>query len=142
MTSDENSLKDIVKFLDPTGEIDDNDIQDISSQLRFSEVLDLVSAIKAEEMDAGREILSAYDERFKKAGEEAPDLETQESAIQPIPSTTSSFPKIAPKNLPSTANNKNYDDENEVDQLLNDPNKQNDPNVKQIKSILQRMQQR
>jgi hypothetical protein len=62
--AEDRSLKDIVRFADPSGEISDADIANITGDLKFSEVLDLISAVSKDDMDAARTILSDYDPRF------------------------------------------------------------------------------
>jgi hypothetical protein len=42
--ADDRSLTDIIRFADPSGEISDAEIASISNSLKFSEVLDLISA--------------------------------------------------------------------------------------------------
>ena len=145
----DRSLKDIIRFLDPSGNISDADIAGITRQLKFTDVMDLVSSVSSDNMDAGRNLLKKYDDRFSIAKE-----------YSSVPSTTpsSGFKKIAPQGtvgkLPSTANQQPSTgqqptsqqsangQETDIDQLINDPSKQNDPNVKQIQSLLQRLQNR
>ena len=148
----DRSLKDIIRFLDPSGNISDADIAGITRQLKFTDVMDLVSSVSNDNMDAGRDLLKKYDDRFSIAKE-----------YSSVPSTppSSGFKKIAPQGtvgkLPSTANQQPATgqqaqqttsqqsangQETDIDQLVNDPAKQNDPDVKQIQSLLQRLQNR
>lgn len=143
MENQDRSLKDIIKFLDSTNSVGDAEVNDITRNLKFSEVLDLISAVKSNNISAAKEILAKYDDFFAST---APSEEPQESAIpmiKPTSTTTgqSAFPKIAPKgNLPSTANQTGQPaQDQDLDQLVNDPTKQNDPNIKQLKSVLQKM---
>lgn len=136
----DRSLKDIIKFLDPSGEISDAEIASISNALKFSEVLDLISAVSDDKVDAGREILSKHDPRFSVAREYAGAPGAQPSGFKPIK------PQGTVGTLPSTANaptNPNGEQgEEDLNALINDPAKKNDPNVKQIQSLLQRLQNR
>lgn len=143
MADQDRSLKDIIKFVDSTNSIDDADISQLTQQLKFSDVLDLVSAIKANDTDSAKNILVKYDDRFAVS---APAAEPQQEAmIKPVGSTTtttgqSAFPKIAPKgNLPSTANATQQGDEEDLDAIVQDPANKNRPEVKQIQNLLQRM---
>lgn len=142
--AEDRSLKDIVRFADPSGEISDADIANITGDLKFSEVLDLISAVSNDDMDAARTILSDYDPRFSVAS--SSETEQQEpitneyanvpGAIKPI----KPVPTIAGR--PTDPNGQMSGDEEDLDALVNDPTKKNDPNVKQIQSLLQRMQNR
>jgi hypothetical protein len=67
----DRSLKDIIRFLDPSGEISEPEIASITNDLKFSEVLDLISAVSDDKVDAGRNILSKHDPRFSIAQEYA-----------------------------------------------------------------------
>lgn len=146
MADQDRSLRDIIKFVDSTNSIDDADISQLTQQLKFSDVLDLVSAIKANDTDSAKNILVKYDDRFAVS---APAVEPQQEAsiptIKPVGSTTtttgqSAFPKIAPKgNLPSTANATQQGDEEDLDAIVQDPANKNRPEVKQIQNLLQRM---
>lgn len=155
----DRNLRDIIKFVDASNSITDAEIAEITKQLKFSDVLDLVSAVKSGDTSAAKEILKNYTTSFdfsSSAGNS--EEQTQQEAIQPIKpvgSTTSTtgqsaFPKIAPKNSPTlsgsagttTLAGTDQQDQQETDlgQLMNDPTKQNDPNVRQIKNLLTRMQ--
>jgi len=152
--AEDRSLKDIVRFADPSGEISDADIASITGDLKFSEVLDLISAVSKDDMDAARSILSEYDPRFSVAS--SPETQPEESITNEYAGAAgakpSGFKPIKPQgtvgSLPSTANaptNPNGEmggDEEDLNALVNDPAKKNDPNVKQIQSLLQRMQNR
>lgn len=58
------SLKDIIRFLDPSGDISDADISTITKDLKFTEVLDLISDVSSDNIDSARNILSNYNQRF------------------------------------------------------------------------------
>ena len=139
--AEDRSIKDIIRFLDPSGEISDAEIASISNSLKFSEVLDLISAVSDDKIDAGRQILSKHDPRFSVAQEYAGATGAQPSGFKPIK------PQGTVGSLPSTANkptnpNGEMGGEEDLNALVNDPAKKNDPNVKQIQSLLQRLQNR
>jgi len=136
----DRSLKDIIRFLDPSGEIGDAEIASISNALKFSEVLDLISAVSDDKVDSGREILSKHDPRFAVAKEYANATTAQPGGFKPIKpqGTVGSLPSTA--NAPTNPNGPN--NEEDLNSLINDPAKKNDPNVKQIQSLLQRLQNR
>jgi hypothetical protein len=153
MADQDKSLKDIIKFVDPTGTIDDGSVGELATQLKFSEVLDIVSALKDNNVDAARNILAAHSDVFKgsaPAQSQSAADEATESTIPQVKSTTntmgkSSFAKIAPKGSIGSrsptlgGSNAQGSDEEDLDQVINDPQKQNDPAVKQIKSLLGRI---
>ena len=139
--AEDRSIKDIIRFLDPSGEISDAEIASISNSLKFSEVLDLISAVSDDKVDAGRNILSKHDPRFSVAQEYASAPGAHQSGFKPIK------PQGTVGSLPSTANaptnpNGEMGGEEDLNALVNDPSKKNDPNVKQIQSLLQRLQNR
>ena len=51
--AEDRSIKDIIRFLDPSGEISDAEIASISNSLKFSEVLDVISVLSDDKVDAG-----------------------------------------------------------------------------------------
>lgn len=148
----DRNLRDIIKFIDTSNSITDAQIAEITKQLKFSEVLDLVSAVKSGNSAGAKEILKNYTTSFDFSSGDLQSKEqtTQEAAaipsiptIKPTSTTTgqSAFPKIAPKNSPTTSGPAGIDQqEPDLEQLVNDPTKQNDPNVRQIKNLLTRMQ--
>jgi hypothetical protein len=140
--ANDRSIKDIIRFLDPSGEISDAEIASISNSLKFSEVLDLISAVSDDKVDAGRSILSKHDPRFSVAQEYAGAPGAQPSGFKPIKpqGTVGSLPSTA--NAPTNPNGQMGGDEEDLNALVNDPAKKNDPNVKQIQSLLQRLQNR
>jgi len=150
----DRSLKDLIRFLDPSGDISDADIADLTSKLKFTEVLDLISNVGKDDLDAARNILNNYDQRFSVAKEYTSVPTTKPSGFKPIkpqgtvgqlPSTASS-PQPAsgqPANAAQGQNNQNTElSGDDLTGMLDDPSNQSNPDVKQIKSLLQRLQQR
>jgi hypothetical protein len=140
--ADDRSLKDVIRFVDPSGDMTDADIAAISSKLKFTEVLDIITYVGNDNLSKAREILSKYDSRFSSATEESITNEysnvptaNRPSGFKPI-KPIGSTPSIAGK--PTNPNGQQSDDE-DADDLLNDPANQNRPEVKQIQSLLQRM---
>lgn len=138
--ADDRSLKDIIRFLDPSGEISDSEIASIANDLKFSEVLDLISAVSDDKVDAGRNILSKHDPRFGVAQEYAGAAGARPSGFKPIQ------PQGTVGSLPSTANKQinpnGAQDQEDLEALVTDPMNKNKPEVKQIQSLLQRLQNR
>jgi len=150
----DRSLKDLIRFLDPSGDMSDADIADLTSKLKFTEVLDLISNVGKDDLDAARNILNNYDQRFSVAKEYTSIPTTKPSGFKPIkpqgtvgqlPSTASS-PQPAsgqPANAAQGQNNQNTElSGDDLTGMLDDPSNQSNPDVKQIKSLLQRLQQR
>jgi len=135
--ADDRSLKDIIRFLDPSGEISDSEIASIANDLKFSEVLDLISAVSDDKVDAGRNILSKHDPRFGVAKEYASAQGAQTGGFKPIKPIGSS-PTIA--GTPTNPNGPK--DQEDLESLVADPMNKNKPEVKQIQSLLQRLQNR
>jgi len=141
----DRSLKDLIRFLDPSGDISDADIAELTSNLKFTEVLDLISNVGKDDLEAARNILNNYDERFNVA---------KEYTSVPTAAGGSGFKPIKPQGtvgkLPGTASapgQSNSASQKELDGedltgMLDDPSNQNNPEVKQIKNLLQRLQQR
>lgn len=138
--AEDRSIKDIIRFLDPSGEISDAEIASISNSLKFTEVLDLISAVSDDKVDAGRDILSKHDPRFSVAQEYAGAPGAQSSGFKPIK------PQGTVGSLPTTGGaptNPNGDQgQEDLDSLVSDPMNKNKPEVKQIQSLLQRLQNR
>jgi hypothetical protein len=126
--ADDRSLADVIRFADPSGEIGDADIAAITRKLKFTEVLDLITYVGRDDLDNARNILAKYDQRFTVAKEY--------SSVPTAAKTQSMFKSAKPI---GTSGTQNKDEEESLDSYINDPTRQNDPNVKQIKSILQRM---
>lgn len=136
--ADDRSLKDVIRFVDPSGDITDADIAAISNKLKFTEVLDLITYVGKDDLSSARQILSKYDSRFNVAKEysNVPTSAVKKASgfapIKPIGST----PTIASK--PTNPNGQQTDGD-DTDEILNDPANKNRPEVRQIQSLLQRM---
>lgn len=137
--ADDRSLKDIIRFLDPSGEISDGEIASIANDLKFSEVLDLISAVSDDKVDAGRGILSKHDPRFSIAQEYAGATGAQPSGFKPIKPVGTS-PTIA--GTPTNPNGSQDTEQGDLEAMVTDPMNKNKPEVKQIQSLLQRLQNR
>ena len=137
--ADDRSLKDIIRFLDPSGEISDGEIANIANDLKFSEVLDLISAVSDDKVDDGRTILSKHDTRFNIAQEYAGAGGAQAGGFKPIKPISAS-PTIA--GTPTNPNGPQGAEEGDLEAMVNDPMNKNKPEVKQIQSLLQRLQNR
>lgn len=135
----DRSLKDIIKFLDPSGEISDAEIASISNDLKFTEVLDLISAVSDDKIDSGRNILSKHDPRFTIAQEYAGATGARPSGFKPIKPVGTS-PTIA--GTPTNPNGPQDTEQGDLESLVTDPMNKNKPEVKQIQSLLQRLQNR
>ena len=137
--ADDRSLKDIIRFLDPSGEISDGEIANIANDLKFSEVLDLISAVSDDKVDAGRTILSKHDPRFSIAQEYAGASGAQQGGFKPIKPISAS-PTIS--GTPTNPNGAQGAEEGDLEAMVTDPMNKNKPEVKQIQSLLQRLQNR
>jgi len=154
--ADDRSLKDIIRFLDPSGEISDADIASVTQDLKFTEVLDLISYVGKDDLSAAREVLAKYNPRFSTGAEEPEPAEeqiTQEYSSVPTVKKPSGFkpikpvPTIAgkptnPNPAQQTGQATDVDGEVDVDNMLADPMNRNKPEVRQIQTLLQRMQRR
>ena len=140
--ADDRSLKDIIRFLDPSGEISDSEIASIANDLKFSEVLDLISAVSDDKVDSGRNILSKHDPRFSVAQEYAGAAGAQSSGFKPIKpqGTVGNLPSTA--NAPTNPNGSQDAEQGDLEAMVTDPMNKNKPEVKQIQSLLQRLQNR
>ena len=137
--ADDRSLKDIIRFLDPSGEISDGEIASIANDLKFSEVLDLISAVSDDKVDAGRNILSKHDPRFGVAQEYAGASGAQPGGFKPIKPVGTS-PTIA--GTPTNPNGPQDTEQGDLEAMVSDPMNKNKPEVRQIQSLLQRLQNR
>lgn len=137
--AEDRSLKDIIRFMDPSGEISDGEIASIANDLKFSEVLDLISAVSDDKVDAGRNILSKHDPRFSVAQEYAGATGAQSGGFKPIKPVGTS-PTIA--GTPTNPNGPQDAEQGDLESLVTDPMNKNKPEVKQIQSLLQRLQNR
>jgi hypothetical protein len=141
--ADDRSLKDVIRFVDPSGDITDADIAAISGKLKFTEVLDIITAVGKDDLSSARKILANYDNRFASAAEESitneysnvPQSAPKTSGFKPI-KPIGSTPTIAGK--PTNPNGQQGQDD-DTDAMLADPANANRPEVKQIQSLLQRM---
>lgn len=124
--ADDRSLSDVIKFLDPSGDMSDADIAAVSKSLKFTEVLDIITSVSKDDLDKARDILAKYDERFKIAREYAGAAMAPQSGFKPIKPAGSSA----------------AGQEQDLDAVVNDPKNQNKSEVRQIKNLLSRMQQR
>lgn len=125
--ADDRSLNDLIRFLDPSGDLTDADVADIARQLKFTEVLDLISFVGKDDLDKARQIVSKYDDRFTVAKEYS-----SVPTVKPVGATK---PMAGP-------GAQQDDEEQDLDKLMTDPQTRNRPEVRQIQSLLQRMQQR
>lgn len=138
----DRSLKDTIKFLDDTNTMDDSRASDIAHQLKFSEVLDLVSAIKSNDVNKAKELLVKYDDRFARAPAETEESITNEySSIPSIKPISSKSPTVSSQNnrpgQPSAEDEENAGDE--LNAVMTDPGTKNRPEVRQIQDLLKRM---
>jgi hypothetical protein len=140
--ADDRSLTDVIRFADPSGEISDAEISSISNSLNFSEVLDLISSVSKDDMDSARNILSKHDPRFGVAKEYAGAAGARASGFKPIKpqGTVGSLPSTA--NAPTNPNGPQSNDQGDLEAMVSDPMNKNKPEVKQIQSLLQRLQNR
>jgi len=140
--ADDRSLIDIIRFADPSGEIGDAEISSISNSLKFSEVLDLISSVSKDDMDSARNILSKHDPRFSVAKEYAGAQGAQPGGFKPIKpqGTVGALPSTA--NKPTNPNGPQDSDQGDLEAMVADPMNKNKPEVKQIQSLLQRLQNR
>lgn len=149
----DRNLSELIRFLDPSGDMSDADVAEITRKLKFTDVLDLVGSVGKGDDQAGRDILSRYDARFTVA---------KEYSSVPGAKPTSGFKKIAPQGtvgtLPTTGGAPTStqpnasqpgapapgqaDAQQDLDQIITDPQTKNSPEVKQIQNLLQRLQQR
>jgi ABC-type metal ion transport system substrate-binding protein len=123
--ADDRSLKDLIRFLDPSGDITDADIADITKKLKFTEVLDLISFVGKDDLDSARQIVTKYDQRFSIAKEY--------STVPTIKPTTATRP------MAGTSAQQDDKEQQDLNTLMTDPQTKNRPEVRQIQSLLQRM---
>lgn len=136
--ADDRSLADLIRFVDPSGAISDADIASITKDLKFTEVLDLISYIGKDNLDDARKILAKHDQRFTIAKEytSVPTAAKSQSMFKPIqPKGSSSIAPMSRGQGDVEADSASDD----LNAVLQDPARKNDPNVKQIKNLLQRM---
>ena len=149
--ADDRSLKDVLRFLDPSGDMSDADIAHVGQELKFTEVLDLVTKVGEDDVDGARNILSKYDDRFTIAKEysSVPTTNMKGSSFTPIGPVGSTSGKPAgstsgsmlTKPMSRGQGDITGDDTegSELDTALQDPRTKNRPEVRQIQSLLKRM---
>lgn len=155
--ADDRSLTDVIRFLDPSGDLTDADIAALSRKLKFTDVLDIITYVGKDELTKARELLTKYDDRFSVA---------QEYAVPPTPpgkigggvaKKSGGFKPIRPigtaptiAQAPTNPNGQQtgqqaqvatQDDAEaqELDDLMTNPATKNKPEVQQIARLLQRM---
>jgi cell division septation protein DedD len=155
----DKSLSSVIKFLDDTGSVSDAEVSNIAKQLKFSEVLDLVSLVGKDETQKAKEILAKYDDRFTSttpAEPEAPampeeSITNEYSNVPTAPRTSSMFKPVAPKSAqkpsPTTTGQQQTpadleNDEELQSQLDGAAHSGHGAEVNQIKSLLQRISKR
>ena len=136
--ADDRSLKDVIRFVDPSGDMSDADIAQVGRELKFTEVLDLITKVGEDDVDGARNILAKYDDRFTIAKEYSNATPGSGSSFKPIKPVGSSPTMARP---PTNPNGPQDDDTegSELDTALQDPQTKNRPEVRQIQSLLQRM---
>lgn len=147
----DRSLKDLIRFLDPSGSMSDSDIANVSQKMKFTDVLDLVTLVGKGSESEARDLMAKYDERFTVAKEyTSVPTAKKPSGFKPI-KPVGTAPTIAQKPMnpngpaaqqPQQGQQLQGQDEEDVDAMLSDPMNKNKPEVRQIQSLLQRMQQR
>lgn len=141
----DRSLKDLIRFLDPSGSLSDSDIANISQKMKFTDVLDLVTLVGKGSESEARDIMAKYDDRFTVAKEyTSVPTAKKPSGFKPI-KPVGTAPTMAqrpqnPNGMQQQA--QGQDQEQDLDDMLADPMNKNKPEVRQIQSLLQRMQNR
>lgn len=145
----ERSLTDLIRFLDQSGSMSDSDISNVSQKVKFTDVLDVVTSMSKGDEAAARSIMAKYDDRFTVAQEySSVPTANKPSGFKPIKPVGSS-PTMAGR--PTNPNGPQAQqagiqgqdsEEQDVNNMLLDPANKNKPEVRQIQSLLQRMQQR
>jgi hypothetical protein len=136
----ERSLTDLIRFLDQSGSMSDSDVSNVSQKMKFTDVLDVVTAMSKGDETAARTIMANYDDRFTVAQEySSVPTASRTSGFKPIKPVGSS-PTIAGKPTNPNGPQAQDDEEQDVNNMIADPANKNKPEVKQIQSLLQRMQ--
>ena len=153
----DKSLSSVIKFLDSTGSLSDAEVSNIAKELKFSEVLDLVSFVGKNDTQAAKQILAKYDDRFtsEPTAEPAPEMQPEESItneysnVPTAPRTSSMFKPVAPKSAqqpsPTTTGQQGADlanDEQLQSELDTARQSGHGAEVNQIKNLLQRISKR
>jgi len=136
--ADDRSLKDVIRFVDPSGDMSDADIAQVGRELKFTEVLDLITKVGEDDVDGARNILAKYDDRFTVAKEYSNATPGSGSSFKPIKPVGSS-PTMARPNINPNGPQDDDTEGSELDTALQDPQTKNRPEVRQIQSLLQRM---
>jgi hypothetical protein len=138
--ADDRSLKDVIRFVDPSGDMSDADIASISKDLKFTEVLDLITYVGKDDLDSARNILAKYDQRFTVAQEYSTVPTANKSQFKSI-KPVGTAPTIAgkPTNPNGSQQGSEDQDSEDLNTLMTDPATKNKPEVRQIQSLLQRM---
>lgn len=135
----DRSLKDLIRFLDPSGSLSDSDIAGIAQKMKFTDVLDIVTLVGKGSESEARELMAKYDDRFTVAKEYTSVPTGKPSGFKPI-KPVGTAPTIAQR--PQNPNGNAQQDNADMDDVLADPMNKNKPEVRQIQSLLQRMQNR
>lgn len=149
----ERSLTDLIRFLDQSGSMSDSDISNVSQKIKFTDVLDVVTSMSKGDETAARSIMAKYDDRFTVAQEYSSiPTANKPSGFKPIKPVGSSptmagrptnpnGPQAQQAGVPGQPNQQGQDsEEQDVNNMLLDPANKNKPEVRQIQSLLQRMQ--
>lgn len=143
--ADDRSLADVIRFVDPSGDLSDADIASITKDLKFTEVLDLITYVGKDDLNSARNMLAKYDQRFATAEESitneyssVPSV-SKPSGFKPIKPTPTIAGKPTNPNGSQTSQQSGQDDEEDINAMLADPMNKNKPEVRQIQSLLQRM---
>lgn len=147
----DRSLRDVIRFLDPSGDMTDADIAGLSKKLKFTDVLDVITNVSNDNVPKAREILTRYDDRFSIAKEYVQPtakigggVGKKTGGFKPIkpigtsPTTTGSTPAPTNPNGP-VAGTDDEEQEQDINAILTDPATKNKPEVQQIARLLQRM---
>jgi len=144
----DRSLRDVIRFLDPSGDMTDADIAALSRKLKFTDVLDVITHVSSDDLPKARDILTRYDDRFAVAKEYAMQpppakigggVGKKPGGFKPIkPVGTAPTISGTPTN-PNGSQNDQGDEEQDLDALMADPATKNKPEVQQIAKLLQRM---
>lgn len=155
----DKSLSSVIKFLDSTASLSDAEVSNIAKELKFSEVLDLVSFVGKNDTQAAKQILAKYDDRFTSEPNTEPEQETRPeesitneySNVPSAPKTNSMFKPVAPKSAQQPSPTTTGQQSTPAD-LANDEELQSEldtarqsghgAEVNQIKNLLQRISKR
>jgi hypothetical protein len=146
----ERSLTDLIRFLDQSGSMSDSDISNVSQKIKFTDVLDVVTSMSKGDETAARSIMAKYDDRFTVAQEySSVPTANKPSGFKPIKPVGSSPTMAGRPTNPNGPQAQRFgqntqqgqgDEEQDLNNMLADPANKNKPEVRQIQSLLQRMQ--